>query len=394
MHGLRVVASGAVLAAVAGATLAATNLSPSALEPASTGGLELVDRALGKLSTHRRVLLVGAHPDDEDNSLLTWVSRGLGGEAAYLSMSRGEGGQNLIGPELGVGLGAIRTGELMAARRVEGTRQYFTRAFDFGYTRSLDETFERWPREVLQRDAVRAVRSFKPQLIVAIFPADTRAGHGQHQASAVIARDLFDLAGDPESFPELSDEGLSAWRPLVLYRRAWRRVGESSGLVFEMGAIDPLTGKSLLQTAAQSRSLHRSQDMGRTQPLGPYSAGLVWIAGGVGPEATDPFAGVDTRLAAIAGTVDDATVRAAVLCFSDPASFDRVQEDDRISVHGLSELAPGRALRNTSEFVSETFPGAMSRYADLWPPVRVRLPGEGARVASASSAQSSSGSRS
>ena len=225
----------------------ASNLAPSALEPASTGGLVLVDRALAKLSTHRRVLLVGAHPDDEDNSLLIWVSRGLGGEAAYLALSRGEGGQNLIGPELGVELGAIRTGELIAARQVEGTRQYFARAFDFGYTRSLEETFERWPREILQRDAVRAARRFKPQLIVAIFPASARAGHGQHQASAVIARDIFDMAGDPEAFPELADEGLTPWQPRSLFRRTWFFRGESSKTRFELTTIDPLTGRSLLQ---------------------------------------------------------------------------------------------------------------------------------------------------
>ena len=123
---------------------------PDPLEPVSAGGLEAVDRALARLSVHARLLVVGAHPDDEDNALLTWVARGLGGEAAYLSLSRGEGGQNLIGGELGVELGAVRTGELLAARRLEGNRQYFTRAYDFGYTRSLEETFERWPRDVLR----------------------------------------------------------------------------------------------------------------------------------------------------------------------------------------------------------------------------------------------------
>lgn len=110
--------------------------APAALEPAATGGLAAVDRALAKLATHRRLMVVGAHPDDEDNAVLALVGRGLGGEAAYLSLSRGEGGQNLIGPELGVALGVLRTGELLAARRVEGTRQLFARAFDFGYTRS------------------------------------------------------------------------------------------------------------------------------------------------------------------------------------------------------------------------------------------------------------------
>ena len=117
-------------------------LADSPLEPASTGGLQVVERALVKLSTHRRLLVVGAHPDDEDTTLLAFVGTGLGGEAAYLSLSRGEGGQNLIGTELGTGLGLIRTGELVAARRIEGTDQFFTRAYDFGYTRSLTEIFD------------------------------------------------------------------------------------------------------------------------------------------------------------------------------------------------------------------------------------------------------------
>src|SRR5690349_16734932 len=122
---------------------------PAALEPPSTGGVAAVERALDKLSSHKRLLVIAAHPDDEDTSLLTLVSRGMGGESAYLSLSRGEGGQNLIGPELGVGLGLIRSRELLAARSVDGGRQFFTRAFDFGYTRSLEETLQLWPREVL-----------------------------------------------------------------------------------------------------------------------------------------------------------------------------------------------------------------------------------------------------
>ena len=137
--------------------LAALLLAPSAarstdveatfsapLAPPSTGGIELIDRALAKLSTHQRLLVIGAHPDDEDTTLLALVARGMGGEAGYLSLSRGDGGQNLIGPELGVGLGLIRSRELLAARGMDGARQFFSRAFDFGYTRSLEETLRFW----------------------------------------------------------------------------------------------------------------------------------------------------------------------------------------------------------------------------------------------------------
>ena len=135
---------------------------PSPLEPAATGGVAAVDRALAKLSTHKRLLVIGAHPDDEDTSLIALVSRGMGGEAGYLSLSRGEGGQNVIGPELGPALGLLRSRELLAARAVDGGRQFFSRAYDFGYTRSLDETLRLWPKDVLVEDAVRVLRRFKP----------------------------------------------------------------------------------------------------------------------------------------------------------------------------------------------------------------------------------------
>ncbi|MEA2692925.1 MAG: hypothetical protein QOJ16_2312, partial [Acidobacteriota bacterium] len=243
--------------------------APSPLQPATTGGLATVDRALAKLSTHRRLLVVGAHPDDEDTSLLTLVARGQGGEAAYLSLSRGEGGQNLIGSELGVGLGLIRTRELLAAREIDGGRQFFTRAFDFGFTRSLDETLRLWPKEAILEDAVRVVRRFKPQVVVAVFPGTAQAGHGQHQEAGVLAPEAYRLAGDPAAFPALlaEKEGLVAWKPLAFYRGAWFD-RKAATMNLPLGGIDPLTGKSAYQLAMASRSMHRSQDMGRLQELG------------------------------------------------------------------------------------------------------------------------------
>ncbi len=317
---------------------------PPALEPASSGGLEAVDRALAKLSVHKRLLVVGAHPDDEDNSLLAWVSRGLGGEAAYLSLSRGEGGQNLIGPELGIELGAVRTGELLAARRIEGTRQLFARGYDFGYTRSLEETFARWPREALLADAVRAVRRFKPQVMVAIFPPDARAGHGQHQASAVIAAEAFEAAGDPGRFPELAAEGLAPWRPEALFRRAWRR--EEATHEFDLGRLEPLSGRSLAQIAAASRSMHRSQDMGREQPIGPAAGGLVWLAGGAAAGATGPFDGLDTRPAGIAAPLAGSARREVA------ARLDEVEALARAAREGLSPAVSGSAVPSLARIVT------------------------------------------
>jgi len=281
------------------------NLAPSPLESPTTGGVAVVERALDKLSTHKRLLVIAAHPDDEDTSLLTLVSRGMGGEAGYLALSRGEGGQNLIGPELGPGLGLIRTRELLAARGVDGGRQFFTRAYDFGYTLSVDETLQLWPRELLVEDAVRVIRRFKPQVIVSIFPGVPHPNHGQHQAAGVTAYAAFPLAGDARALPQLTAEGLTPWTPQALYIAAWFDRAAAT-VTLPIGGVDPFTGKTIAQLAIASRSMHRSQDMGRVQDLGPRDTAVTWIQGGGGKEGKELFAGIDTRLSAIAATIPDA----------------------------------------------------------------------------------------
>src|SRR3954454_11868651 len=280
-------------------------LAPPPLEPASTGGLAEVDRALAKLSTNKRLLVIGAHPDDEDTSLIALVSRGLGGDAAYLSLSRGEGGQNVIGAELGVGLGLLRSRELLAARAVDGGRQFFSRAFDFGYTRSIDETLRLWPKDVLVEDAVRVIRRFRPQVVVSVFPGVPHPNHGQHQAAGVAAYAAFPLAGDAQALPQLAAEGLTAWTPQALYRSTYFDPN-SSTMTLSTGGIDPLAGKSVFQLAMASRSMHRSQDMGQIQRLGPQQTRVAWVQGGPGKEAKDLFDGVDTRLSGMVATVTDA----------------------------------------------------------------------------------------
>ncbi len=283
--------------------------SQNVLAPASTGGIAAVDRALARLSTHRRLLVIGAHPDDEDTSVLALVSRGQGGEAAYLSLSRGEGGQNLIGPELGVGLGLLRSRELLAAREIDGARQFFTRAYDFGFTRSLDETLRRWPRETLLEDALRVVRRFRPQVIVSVFPPTPQAGHGQHQAAALIAAEVFDAAANATAAPGLEAEGLGLWRPLALYRSGFFDQ-DTPALVAKLGGIDPLDGRSFLQLARASRSQHRSQDMGMVQDLGGGESRLIPVAGVATSAGSDPFTGIDTRLAAMAAELAPGAARA------------------------------------------------------------------------------------
>jgi LmbE family N-acetylglucosaminyl deacetylase len=269
------------------------------LEPPSTGGVVALDQALRMLGHYKRVLMIGAHPDDEDTELLTILVRGMGAEAGYLSLNRGEGGQNLIGPELGEALGLLRTEELLAARRLDGARQYFTRAYDFGYSKSLDETWQHWPRDTILKDVVRIVRRFRPQIIVSIFSGTARDGHGQHQAAGWSAHEAFRVAGDSSQFGELfTEEGLLPWSPLKLYRST-RFDTTATTLTLNGGVLDPAVGRSFHQIAMAGRSLHRSQDMGQLQRIGPSKVRLALVEDRTQAGAGDLFAGIDTTMAAI-----------------------------------------------------------------------------------------------
>jgi LmbE family N-acetylglucosaminyl deacetylase len=272
------------------------------LEPPSTGGVVALDQELRMLGHYKRVLMIGAHPDDEDTELLTVLVRGMGAEAAYLSLNRGEGGQNLIGPELGEALGLIRTEELLAARRLDGARQYFTRAYDFGYSKSIEETWQHWPRDTILKDVVRIVRRFRPQIIVSIFSGTPRDGHGQHQAAGWSAQEAFHVAGDSTRFRELfREEGLIPWSPLKLYRST-RFDSAATTLTLDGGVLDPAVGKSFHQIAMAGRSLHRSQDMGQLQRMGPSKIRLALLedrTAGASAPAGGLFSGIDTSMAAV-----------------------------------------------------------------------------------------------
>ena len=301
----------ALLVVTCGLLLAASLLSLSngpgtALPPPSSGGLAAVDSALQKLSTNKRLLIIAAHPDDEDTPLLTLVSRGMGGDAAYLSLTRGDGGQNLIGDELGPALGLIRTEELNAARRLDGARQYFTRAYDFGFSKSLEETLRFWPKEALLEDTVRVIRRFRPQVIASIFSGTPRDGHGQHQAAGVVAREAFHLAGDPSAFRELAAEGLKPWQPKTLYQTTRFLDREKTTIVLPTGGLEPLTGRSFQQIAVADRSLNRSQGTGALQQIGPSEARIGLLEGGAGRDAKDLFAGIDTTLSGLAEVIEGA----------------------------------------------------------------------------------------
>lgn len=280
-------------------------LCPSAavaqLEPPTTGGYAALDLALRMLGHHKRVLMIAAHPDDEDTELLTVLVRGDGAETAYLSLTRGEGGQNLIGSELGEALGLLRTEELLAARRLDGAKQFFTRAYDFGFSKSLDDTWAHWPRDSILKDVVRVVRRFRPQVVVSVFSGTARDGHGQHQAAGWTAQEAFRIAADSAVFPELqSEEGLPPFGPLKLYRST-RFDSAATTLVLEGGTLDPAVGQSFHQIAMRGRSLHRSQDMGQLQRIGPSQARLQLVTDRTGAGVAGLWAGLETDVAAASG---------------------------------------------------------------------------------------------
>jgi LmbE family N-acetylglucosaminyl deacetylase len=229
------------------------------------------DQATSTAASNRlRVLWIAAHPDDEDTQLITWLSRGGRAETAYLSLNRGDGGQNLIGNELGEQLGIIRTEELLAARRVDGAHQYFTRAYDFGFSKTAAETFTHWPKDSLLADMVTVIRAFRPHVIMTTFSGTPADGHGQHQVSAILAKEAYETAAaDTVRFPARIYG--QAWTPLKLYRHARFSPEGTATIRINVGEYNPTLGKSYAEIAAESRSQHKSQGFGTLQ-----RKGVVW----------------------------------------------------------------------------------------------------------------------
>jgi len=245
-------------------------LAPAAL-PSQERGASALTEAVDALGVTARVLMIGAHPDDEDTNLLAWLAKGQHVQAAYLSLTRGDGGQNLIGNELGEALGVIRTEELLAARRIDGAHQFFTRAYDFGFSKTAEETYRHWPHDTLLGDVVRVVREFRPHVIVAVFSGTPRDGHGHHQVSGMLAREVYDAAGDTTRYPR-AGFGVP-WTPLKFYRSS-RSNRTDATLAVNVGEYDPVLGRSYAEIAGESRSQHKSQGFGVLEPKGPVTGYL------------------------------------------------------------------------------------------------------------------------
>jgi LmbE family N-acetylglucosaminyl deacetylase len=238
---------------------------PQAQTPPAYASSEIFLK-IKKLKVLGTVLYFAAHPDDENTRLITWFSNDQLLRTGYLSLTRGDGGQNLIGDEQGVELGLIRTQELLAARRIDGGEQFFTRAFDFGYSKSTEEALRIWGKDKVLSDAVWVIRQFQPDVIITRFPPDSRAGHGHHSASAVLAREAFKAAADKNAFPEQLKYGVTAWQAKRLVWNGYNfnasAVADSDKVNIDAGGFNPLLGRSYGEIAAESRSQHKSQGFG------------------------------------------------------------------------------------------------------------------------------------
>ena len=261
-------------------------------------GTPEIELALHKLNVLGSVLMIAAHPDDENTALLAYYARGRSVRTGYLSLTRGEGGQNLIGPEQGDLLGVIRTQELLAARRIDGAEQFFSRAIDFGYSKTADETLAKWGREKVLSDVVWVIRKFRPDVIILRFSGTPRDGHGQHQASALLGKEAFSAAADKNRFPEQLRH-VQTWQAKRLMWNVFSFTPEQEKEALAMphkvgvdtGEFNPILGKSYNEIAGISRSQHRSQGMGAPERRGPSKNFLVTVEGP--PADGTAFDGVD-----------------------------------------------------------------------------------------------------
>jgi LmbE family N-acetylglucosaminyl deacetylase len=308
--------------------------------PAQLDAAAILHRIHG-LEVTGSVLYIAAHPDDENTRLISYLSNGRQVRTGYLSLTRGDGGQNLIGPELGDALGILRTQELLQARRIDGGEQFFTRAVDFGYSKSAEETFAKWGRQEVLADVVRVLRTFRPDVIVTRFDTDGSGGHGHHTASAILAHEAFDRAADPNAFPEQLAQGLEPWRTKHLFFNAstwWKKdlpavaaEDPKRWVGVDVGGFDPLLGTSYTEIAGRSRSQHKSQGFGAAETRGEQ---IEYLRMDKGPEleSSDLFDGVELGWDRIEGGASILPLLRAVSDGFDPRAPEK-------SVPGLSELA-------------------------------------------------------
>ncbi len=278
-------------------------------------GTGVLEQRIEKLRVLGSLLMIAAHPDDENNRSLAYYAQGRKLRTAYMSLTRGEGGQNLIGPEQGALLGVIRTQELLMARRVDGAEQYFSRAIDFGFSKTAEETFQKWGREEVLSDIVWRIRRFRPDVIVLSFTGTPRDGHGHHQASAILAKEAFHAAADAKRFPEqLADAPVWQAKRVVwntFFGRARDMYPNTVEETIDAGEYNPALGVSYNELGAWSRTQHRSQGQGFAERKGTAPVTLVVVDGA--PMQQDFMDGIDTTWNRLpGGAAVDAELQAAL----------------------------------------------------------------------------------
>jgi LmbE family N-acetylglucosaminyl deacetylase len=325
-------------------------------------GLEILQdlRSFNELAS---VLCVAAHPDDENTQLIAYLARGRGYRTAYLSLTRGDGGQNVLGPEFGDLLGVIRTQELLAARRVDGGEQFFTRARDFGYSKDYRQTLDKWGHRQVLGDVVRVIREFRPDVIITRFSTLPGATHGHHTASAVLALEAFKISGDPAAFPEQLGD-LAPWQAkrIVLngfgvgFRRAGQLVpgastspSSANAVRIDISGNDPVLGVPLSQIAARSRSMHKTQGFGNFAGFGGAGSGPRYeqfqlLAGD--PMSKDFIDGVDISWNRVPGGAEIGRLTDQAIAQFDPAN-------PAASVPALLEIRSRLAALAADPLVSE-----------------------------------------
>ncbi|MBO0722092.1 MAG: PIG-L family deacetylase [Blastocatellia bacterium] len=281
-----------------------TNLSSGAQvqEVYENQGAAATWQAILRLRSTLTVLHTTAHPDDEDGALLAWLSRGQCVRTGLLTLNRGEGGANAVGPELYDALGILRTEELLAAGRYYGVDQMFTRVTDFGFSKRMDETLDRWGRDIVLGDVVRAVRKYRPDIIVSRFHGKPRDGHGNHQTAGLMSLEVFKASADPKMFPEQLKEGLRPWQVKKLYLSV-RESEPSATLKIDVGAYDPLLGRSYREIAREGLSYQRSQGAGQVSPPRGSSLTGVQLVETAVPKIENEkslFDGLDSTIAGLA----------------------------------------------------------------------------------------------
>ena len=309
----------------------------AAAEPA-TNSAALMLQDLKSFRQMGSVLYIAAHPDDENTLLIAYLARGRDYRTAYLSLTRGDGGQNVLGPQFDEQLGVARTQELLAARRLDGGRQYFSRAMDFGFSKDYRETLSIWDRQQVLSDVVRVIREFRPDVVINRFSTIPGGTHGHHTASAVLGLEAFKIAGDTNAFPE---QNLPPWQPKRIFVNGGGRDG--GDLRMEISGSDPVTGWSFADLAGRSRAMHKTQGFDNLRGFGggggAHTESFHLLAGE--PATNDIFDGIDTTWSRVPGGAEIGVAADAIIAAFDPQN-PAASVPALLKLHGLVAALPDK----------------------------------------------------